>query len=276
MKASETLKTLLTGSRLAPLAAIALGLSWAPSSVWAQGPRFGPAKSVQGRVESLTTAPMGEVDGATLEDGTLVHWPPHLADRFASVVTKGDRISVAGRMETGPEGDTHLEAQAVRNLRTNARAENDLGPPPRPPGPGRRAGEFGPMARRGPSKVVEGRIQDYTTAPRGEVDGVTLEGGMLVHWPPHLADRFTNAIGRGDRIRADGWMETGPAGDTHLEVRAVTNLATNREVKSDRAGTSADFDASPGRDDDLRRQIEALEDRIARLQDEVRRLRNEP
>jgi hypothetical protein len=103
------------------------------------------AKQVEGRVQSLTTAPMGEVDGAILDDRTVIHWPPHLAERFAAVTVTGDRIRAAGRMETGPEGDTHLEVQTVTNLRNNASAENEAGPPPPAPGALRRVG---PPARR--------------------------------------------------------------------------------------------------------------------------------
>ena len=118
----------------------ALALAVAASESKAQPPRFGESKKAEGRVQGLTTAPMGEVDGATLDDGTVIHWPPHLADRFTAVVVTGDRIRAAGRMETGPAGDTHLEAETVTNLRTNVSAENDFGPPRPPPGPGLRVG----------------------------------------------------------------------------------------------------------------------------------------
>jgi hypothetical protein len=91
----------------------------------AQAPRFGETTTAQGRVQSFTAAPMGELDGAVLDDGTVIHWPPHLAARFSAIASKGESIRVAGRMETGPAGDTHLEVQTVTNLRTNASAEND-------------------------------------------------------------------------------------------------------------------------------------------------------
>ena len=112
-------------SRLAPLAVIALALPFASPHGNAQTPGFGDAKTAEGTIQRLTTAPMGEVDGAVLDDGTVIHWPPHLADRFTAVVTRGDRIRVTGRMETGPAGDSHLEVQTVANLRTSASAESD-------------------------------------------------------------------------------------------------------------------------------------------------------
>jgi hypothetical protein len=267
---------------LASLVAIALALPFVASQGKAQAPRFGEAKTAQGRVQSLTTAPMGEVDGAVLDDGTVIHWPPHLADRFTAVASKGDRIRVAGRMETGPAGDTHLEVQTATNLRTNTSAENDFGPPPPPPGSGRRLAPPPPPPgnRFGETKTIQGRVQSLTTAPMGEVDGATLDDGTVIHWPPHLADRFTALVARGDRVRVTGWMETGPAGDIHLEVRTVTNLRTDATASNDVAGPgrigSDEFAVSPERGGDVERRLKALEDQIAQLREEVRRHSREP
>jgi hypothetical protein len=119
--------------RVAPLAALALAVPFAFSESQAQVPRPGETRTAQGTVRSLTTAPMGEIDGAVLDDGTVIHWPPHLADRFRTVVARGDQLKVSGWMETGPEGDSHLEVQAVTNLRTNTSIRNEvIGSPPGP------------------------------------------------------------------------------------------------------------------------------------------------
>jgi hypothetical protein len=277
MNTSGTVRRGLTWTtRLASLAAIALALPFVTSEGKAQATRFGEARTAQGRVQSLTTAPMGEVDGAVLDDGTVIHWPPHLADRFTAIASRGDRIRVAGRMETGPAGDTHLEVQTVTNLRTNTSAENDFVPPPPPPGP------LGP--RFGEMKTARGRIESLTTAPMGEVDGAVLDDGTVIHWPPHLADRFTAIIARGDRVKASGWMETGPAGDTHFEVQMATNLRTNATASNDAgpppgrvtADGSGDFVASSERTDDVERRLKELEKQIAQLRDELRRLGREP
>jgi hypothetical protein len=176
-------------------------------------------------VRSTTTAPMGEIDGAVLDDGTAIHWPPHLAEQFAGIAVRGDQLRATGRMETGPEGDTHLEVRTVTNLRTNASFENDAPALPPPPGPGRHRGPvpppppgFRPGSRVGDAatRSVQGTIERFTTAPMGEVDGAVLDDGTVIHWPPHLADRFSAMLARGDRIRVSGSMETGPAGDTHF------------------------------------------------------------
>src|SRR4051812_18883433 len=62
--------------------------------------------------------------------------------------------------------------------------------------------------------TVRGTVRDFTTAPKGEKDGVMLTDGTWVHWPPHLEDRFSGILSRGDKIKVVGWMETGKKGDT--------------------------------------------------------------
>jgi len=97
----------------------------------AQPPGAGELKTMRGTIKSFTTAPRGEVDGAVLDDGTVIHWPPHLEDQFTKIASRGDRVKVTGRMETGPEGDTHLEVQTLTNIASGASVENDGPPPPR-------------------------------------------------------------------------------------------------------------------------------------------------
>src|SRR5512135_3782272 len=118
----ENLRRSCWMTQRAPLAVGFLALLLVCVEVKAQPPGFGEPSTVQSTVRSFTTAPMGEVDGAVLDDGTVIHWPPHLADRFTGIVARGDRVRVAGRMEIGPAGDTHLEVQTATNLRTNASA----------------------------------------------------------------------------------------------------------------------------------------------------------
>jgi hypothetical protein len=266
------------------------------SAVKAQPPIVGPTVTVQGTVRSSTTAPMGEVDGAVLEDGTVIHWPPHLAPRFSSVAARGDQVRATGWMETGPEGDTHLELRTITNLRTNASIENDAPAPPPPPirGPGRRRGPAPPppgprpVGRVGTDTVrsAQGTVQRMTSAPAGEIDGAVLDDGTVIHWPPHMAEGFSAVVVRGERIKVSGWMETGPGGDTHLEVQSATNLRTNATVGTDDARPlrplsddvppegSSDFLApAAAPTENVERRLKALEDQIAQLRAEIRRLR---
>jgi hypothetical protein len=280
----------------ASLVATAVAIFMGNSEGKAQPPAGGPAKTVQGTVRSATTAPMGEIDGAVLDDGTVIHWPPHLGDRMSGLAIRGDQVRATGYLETGPEGDTHLEVRTITNLRTNASFENDATAPPPPParGPGRRRGPIPPpppdprpVGRVGvdAARSLQGTVQRLTTAPMGEVDGAILDDGTVIHWPPHLSDRFSAVITRGDRVRLSGRMETGPAGDTHFELQSATNLRTNATTGDDparpapvygAADGSSDFAASPPPAENVERRLKALEDQIAQLRDEIRRLRSQP
>ena len=144
------------------------GLSATSLTAQPPGPGKGPkgkpdpmseaeSRTMTGTVRSFTTAPKGEIDGAVLDDGTVIHWPPHLADRFKDVVTKGDRVKATGRMETGPEGDTHLEVLTLTNMRTKATVENDAPPPPPPGGP-RGAGRDRPADPERRIQALEDRV----------------------------------------------------------------------------------------------------------------------
>jgi hypothetical protein len=147
--------------RLAALAAgTLLGfLPWAACQ--AQPPRDADTGTVRGKVEQFTTAPGGETDGAVLDDGTWLHWPPHMQDRFADALRKGDRVRATGRTEAGPAGDTHFEVRSVTNLRTDDTAENPdfaNGPPPPPPGPRGRVAPGRPADREQRLRGLEDQV----------------------------------------------------------------------------------------------------------------------
>jgi hypothetical protein len=216
-----------------------------PAEIKAQPPDAAQATEARGNVQRMTTTPRGEIDGAVLDNGTALHWPPHMQDRFANLIKQGDQVRATGRSETGPAGDTHFEIQNVTNLRTNVTAENpDFANGPPLPGRGPRGRRLPPPplgsnaglaldARNQSSAIkVRGGVQRMTTAPRGEIDGAVLDNGTWLHWPPHMQAQFSNAIKAGDQVRANRRTETGPAGDTHFEVQSVTNLRSNATAEN--------------------------------------------
>jgi hypothetical protein len=120
-----------------------------------------------------------------------------------------------------------------------------------------------------------------TTAPKGEIDGAVLDNGTVLHWPPHLEDRFTTVVKRGDRVEAIGIEETTPKGDEHFEVTSLKNLRTDASAENvearggpepprqrDRARASTNDDR-PGRIRDLKRQVERLEREIEQLEKDL-------
>ncbi len=121
-----------------------------------------------------------------------------------------------------------------------------------------------------------------TTTLRGEFDGAVLDNGTVIHWPVHLTHRFSPIVARGDRVKVSGRIESGPAGDKHLEVQAATNLKTGASFGNDNdtpiVGLErgrTDISAQPAVPPDIERRLQALEDQIAELRAEIAKLRDE-
>ena len=186
------------------------------------------SENVRGSVRSLTTAPRGEIDGAVLDNGMILHWPPHLEDSFKALAVMGEEVQATGVTETGPRGDTHFEVTRLTNQRTGAVAENDRRPPPLGRGPRERGRAF----LRG-TETVEGVVRSFTTAPKGETDGALLDNGTTLHWPPHLQASFTKVLAVGDRVTATGQRETAPRGERQFEVQLVKNVRTGASAEND-------------------------------------------
>ena len=225
--------------------------------------------TVRGTVRDFTTAPKGEKDGVILTDGTWVHWPPHLEDRFSNIVGKGDKVKVIGWMETDKKGESKLEVSSLTNLATNQTRENDRFPPDVI------EGRAGIGAGFGDAVTVNGSVRNFTTAKKGEVDGFILSDGQWIHWPPHLSSRFSDFVVKGDKVRVTGFKEVGKKGETKLEVSTLTNLRTNKTVENpDRPMPLADRPIQ-GKAIDRETRIRALEDQVEQLLQELKRLRKE-
>lgn len=227
---------------------------------------------IRGKVERLTTAPRGEIDGAILDDGTTLHWPPHLEDQFRRAVAVGDKIEATGRQETGKRGEARFEVERLTNLDTDATAVNDGRKPPKSPkSPKERDPRRGPEAGDRKMTTVSGVVRRLTTAPKGEIDGAILDDGTTLHWPPHLEDRFQEVAAVGKRVEAAGRSKTGKRGETRFEVARLTNLETNASAENDAARAKP---ARP-RADDVETRLRTLEEQVRRLERKIDRLIDE-
>ena len=82
-----------------------------------------------GRVQATLRGPRGEVNGAVLEDGTILRLPPREAARFANLLQPAQMVAARGDGLSGPLG-TVLEA---RQFGPSADRLAEFGGPPRPP-----------------------------------------------------------------------------------------------------------------------------------------------
>jgi hypothetical protein len=106
------------------------------------GPGAGSAASIpglteiQGRVRMPLHGPRGEMDGALLEDGTVLRLPPPEAERFAAVLQPGQNLVAEGALLASPLG----KALEVRQIGASRDQLNEV---QAPPGPGGKKGRRG-------------------------------------------------------------------------------------------------------------------------------------
>lgn len=259
-----------------------------PSELSAQTRNEVDSKIIIGSIARFTLAPNDQIDGAVLDNGTVIHWPPHMERKITAFISKGDRIRVARRMGAGPAGDSRFEAQHITNLNTTIGHEivdNPLAPLPVPSRPAEKTPDpvapppvdrvrapVAPPANAVPNRTVRGTVQKFTTNAQGVVDGALLDDGTLVHWPAALQKRFTGAIVKGDSIRVTGRMENGTSGAV-LEAQVVTNLRTDITVDANDGTTTPAPTVRQVDNHDER--LRNLEDKIDRLTKEIERLRRE-
>lgn len=82
---------------------------------------------------------------------------------------------------------------------------------------------------------VDGRLQRWLVNPNGEADGLLLDNGTQVAFPPHLSAPLTAALKPGDTLRITGWR----AGGGTPVLRAVQIRTGERLVVDDSAGPAA-------------------------------------
>jgi hypothetical protein len=128
----------------APLiAAIAITNDATGNTVVDRGPGGGPgpgpraarqAMSLQGRVQMSLHGPRGELNGAMLEDGTILRLPPPEAERLAVLLMPGQTVVIQGDGLTTAMGRV-VEVQAIGRSQTELNFVQRPGPPPRGPRP---------------------------------------------------------------------------------------------------------------------------------------------
>lgn len=212
------------------LGALGLGLAF-PDGTWmklaslhAKEPRkLGKeSSSKQGKVESILKNDHGDVDGLMLENGTWVHFPPHMGDRISSIVKIGDSIHVEGRSETTPKGENVFEISELVNGKETVRIA-----PPHPPRGPKPPHDERPMS-------AAGKVTEFARAPHGEIDGLVLEDGTIVKFPPHQDQELKELVSIGDKVEIEGRRHTTPEGDIHLHADKIE--AHGKMIERDEPG----------------------------------------
>jgi hypothetical protein len=175
------------------------------------------SREVTGRVASYTTAPRGEMDGVVLDTGNRVHFPPHTGEAMLPVVGKGKVIRVVGVLVDKPEGKV-IEATSITDVdKGETVTVASVSRPREQPQP---SGNVKPPSASQPTttltgaelKSKEGKVQGYTTAASGDMDGVLLDTGARVHFPAHVGKAVLPLVRQGATVRIIGWEVSGPEG----------------------------------------------------------------
>jgi hypothetical protein len=172
-------------------------VAMASASAFAQtaGSTFDPAQmpEIHGVVAQYDLGPRGDVDGLILTDGTEVHVAPYLGPQLLQGVKPGDGVTIHGlRARVIPL----VQAMSVTDDRTGRTIDDAMlvgGPPPHPPEP--------PY---GQSVQIHDRVKMQLHGPCGELNGVLLTNGTIVHMPPPAATRLADLLVPGTAIAVAG------------------------------------------------------------------------
>jgi hypothetical protein len=164
--------------------------------------------SIRGTVSQYMLNPDGLVDGVLLSDNTIVRFAPHMSQQLVQAVKPQDLVSVDGFIEY--QGTIH--ATTITN---RASQQSVVDTPPSlqnpPPGPGQEARR--PISANGSIKVL-------THAARGEIDGVVLDNGTIVHFPSPVGTQFASLFQVGAPLAAVGYGTINTYGQS-LEATSI-------------------------------------------------------
>lgn len=165
-----------------------------------------------GRVQQWLLNPNGEVDGLLLADGTQVAFPPHLSAMVQQTLKPGDAVQISGWR--APGAPVVRSASLSANGRTVADQPPALGsPPPAPRDPGALI-----------AMSASGRVSRLLYTGNGDVNGVLLDNGSIVRFPPHVGAEMASSLQPNSTVYAKGWGSRGPMGSA-IEATAIGSSA---------------------------------------------------
>ncbi len=80
---------------------------------------------------------------------------------------------------------------------------------------------------------VQGIIKSYHQNPKGDVDGLTLEDGREVRFPPHHGREVSAFVAPGDEVECKGHDHVDPKGRSHVHADSITQVSSGRALALD-------------------------------------------
>jgi hypothetical protein len=175
--------------------------------------KFNDAQEEQGTIERFLLTSRGDIDGMILTGGIQVSTPPHLSAQVRKTMAVNDTVLVKGFYQN----DRVFKAEKITNVRTSKSVAEMLSPPPKPeqeelsnylPPEGTRSAITktpGPNHKGLKSLSAEGTVQNRIYGQMGELNGVVLSDGSIVHFKPDVINTMDINAQVGDRMKASGY-----------------------------------------------------------------------
>jgi hypothetical protein len=226
-------------SRSLLTAALLAGVASAPALAQSADTTFDPAQlpTTHGVVAQYDLSPRGDVDGLILTDGTEVHLAPYLGSQLLADVKPGDSVTIHGLHARVIPLVQAMSVTADKTGTTIADAAL-LGAPPHRPRPHGRP----PAPPLGQSTQAKSTVKMQLHGPRGEMNGVLLADGTIVHMPPPAAARLATLLAPGAAVTVQGNAVQSDAGQVILATMIGSATGTLQPV---RMGPPMDMGPNP-------------------------------
>lgn len=174
--------------------------------------------AIHGELERLTLTARGDIDGFILKDGTEVKTAPHLSTQIAFAIKPGDRVIVHGLKAAALPlvSAVSITDEVTHRTVTDSELSEPMDPPP-PPG-WRPRGR--PPQGAAAASETSGRVRMALHGPQGEVNGVLLESGAILRFPPDQGAQLALLIQARQSVFADGIAITSDLG-TVVDVEQI-------------------------------------------------------
>jgi hypothetical protein len=83
-----------------------------------------------------------------------------------------------------------------------------------------------PLAAQRQSVLATGTLSRFVINPEGDVDGLLLADGSLVHFPPHMSSQLVSVVHQWDTVRIAGFRD----GAGNVTAQQITNERTSQQV----------------------------------------------
>ena len=81
------------------------------------------------------------------------------------------------------------------------------------------------------TETLSGRVKSFVKNDHGDTDGLTMENGASIHFPPHMSNSITKLIQIGDRIDVRGREHTRPRGETVFQAERIRKGDQSVEIE---------------------------------------------